>query len=115
MNSKQFVIVIVITFFVGMVWLITDIIFNTKASVPVSPKQQTLLESVNPNFNEQILEKISKETLDKKLIPDSEATAALPSPTPTPAPSLSPTPSPQPSVEDTSSLPEGSQSAQPTL
>ncbi len=67
-----------------MVWLVTDIIFNTKASIPVSPKQQTLLEAVNPNFNERVLEKIGEETIDKSLIPDSETSIALPSPSPQP-------------------------------
>ncbi len=73
MNSRQFAIVIGITFIVGMVWLAADIIFNTKASIEISPKLQTLLESVNPNFNSRVLEIIEKETLD---ISDVKVTAA---------------------------------------
>lgn len=72
MRNKQFLTLIIITFFVGMVWLIADIIFNTKASIPISDKLQTLLEPVNPNFNARVLEIIDKETLDQSLVPVSE-------------------------------------------
>jgi hypothetical protein len=65
MNNRQFAILISITFLVGMVWLISDIIFNTKASIPVSPKLQTLLESVNPNFNARVIKIINDEVGEK--------------------------------------------------
>lgn len=84
MNNRQFVILVIITFFVGMVWLIADIIFNTKASIPISPKLQTLLEPVNPNFNERVLEIIGKETLSRNAISVSDA---IPSPPPSLIPS----------------------------
>ena len=61
MNNKQFAIVAAITFFAGMVWLISDIIFNTKASIEISPKLQSSLESVNPNFNPRVLQIIEAE------------------------------------------------------
>ena len=73
MTSKQIVTVIVITFFVGMIWLIADIIFNTKASVPISDKLQVLLEPVNPTFNARVLEKIDQETLDRGSITVTDA------------------------------------------
>lgn len=75
MNSKQFAMVVGITFFVGMVWLVSDIIFNTKASIPISPKLETSLEPVNPNFNSRILDIIGTEV--------SEIGVDIPAPTPT--------------------------------
>lgn len=68
MNSRQFAVVVSITFFVGMLWLITDIIFKTKASIPISPKLESLLEPINPNFDSKILDLIDKETLDKSSV-----------------------------------------------
>ncbi len=64
MNNRQFTTVAIITFLVGMVWLAADIIFNTKASIPISPKLESLLEPVNPGFNARVLEVIDKEVLD---------------------------------------------------
>ena len=66
MNSKQFMIVVVITFIVGMVWLVSDIIFNTKASIPISEKLQSSLEPINPTFNARILGVINSETISTK-------------------------------------------------
>lgn len=76
MNQRQFVLVLTITFFVGMVWLISDIIFNTKASIPISDKLESLLEPVNPNFDPRVLKDI-EETADTNfkrpfISPDSE-------------------------------------------
>lgn len=61
MNSKQFATIVVITFIVGIIWLVSDIIFNTKASIPDNPKLNTLLQPINPNFNPRILNLIEKE------------------------------------------------------
>lgn len=77
MSNKQFAIISSITFFVGMVWLIADILFNTKASIPLNPKLESAIEEVNPNFNTDILDTISKETLGKN---DITATESLPVP-----------------------------------
>ncbi len=95
MNIKQFVVIAVITFFVGMVWLVTDIIFNTKASIPVSPKLQTLLEDVNPNFNERVLEQIEEETIERDIVPQSETTITQPEPQPQTQPVIESSPSAQ--------------------
>ncbi len=92
MTSRQFAIIAGITFFVGMVWLFADIIFNTKASIQISPKLQTLLEPVNPNFNSRVLEIIDKETLDITAITVSE-------PIPSAEPSEVPIPTPTPVTE----------------
>ncbi len=77
MNSKQFAMIVGITFFVGMVWLISDIIFNTKASIPISPKLETSLEPVNPNFNSRVLDIIGTEVSETGVdIPISAPTAS---------------------------------------
>lgn len=95
MNSKQFATVVIITFIVGMIWLATDIIFNTKASIQISDKLQVLLEPVNPNFNARVLEIIDEETLSTNAVKTSDpvpVSTAEPSPvsSPTPLPSLAP-------------------------
>lgn len=82
MSGRQFAVIVSITFFVGMVWLISDIIFNTKASIPVSPKLESLLTPVNPNFNSRVLDIIDKEVLNSNSIPASFATPASPTPNP---------------------------------
>lgn len=89
MNSKQFAIVATITFLVGMAWLFTDIIFRTKASIEISPKLQSLLEPVTPNFDSKVLDIIDEETLDK-------STVTVPAPVPSAA-------SPNPDIESTPS------------
>ena len=60
MNQRQFALVLTITFFVGIVWLVFDVLFNTKASIPVSDKLEFLLEPINPNFNPEVLKDIDK-------------------------------------------------------
>lgn len=60
MNIRQFTIIIIITFFVGMAWLAFDIIYNTKPSIIISPKLESNLEPVNPNFNARVLDLISE-------------------------------------------------------
>ena len=64
MNNRQFAILISITFFVGMLWLVADILFNTKPSIEISPKLQTSLDQVNPNFNPRVLKIIEDEVAD---------------------------------------------------
>lgn len=66
MSGKQFATIITITFIVGMIWLASDIIFNTKPSIPASPKLETLLEPINPNFNPRVLKIIDKEVIDSR-------------------------------------------------
>lgn len=85
MNSKQFAIVATITFFVGMVWLISDVIFKTKASIPISAKLESLLEEVNPNFDSKVLKLIGEETLD-------QTSVIVPSPIPSEEGEISPNP-----------------------
>lgn len=75
MSGKQFAIIASISFVVGMIWLVADIIFNTKPSIPVSPKLEVLLQAVNPNFNSRILEIIDKEVIDINQIQSSKSSS----------------------------------------
>lgn len=77
MSSKQFAVIIVITFIVGIIWLVSDIIFNTKASIPDNPKLNTLLEPINPNFNPRVLKLIDEEIPITASIPVSRGSGAL--------------------------------------
>lgn len=77
MNSKQFLTVVIITFVVGMVWLIADILFNTKASIPISDKLQSSLEPITPTFNARVLEVIQNETLSSNDIKVEEGSAPV--------------------------------------
>jgi hypothetical protein len=89
MNKKEFIIVLVATFIAVMVWLVADILFNTKASVPISPKLQSLLEPISPSFDGRILEQV-------KNLPDigrpqpTASSSSTPTPLPTALPSLVP-------------------------
>lgn len=95
MSGRQFAVIVSITFIVGMIWLISDIIFNTKASITVSPKLETLLAPINPSFNSRVLDIIDKEVLNS--VPASLAPPATPKPSPVSTAS-SPFPSPVPST-----------------
>lgn len=57
MNKKEFVAILIITFFVIMVWIIAEII-HSKPSVPLDPKIQKLLDPLEKNFDSVTLEKI---------------------------------------------------------
>ncbi len=57
MNRKEFIIILIVTFFVIMVWIVAEII-HTKPSVEVDPKIQGLIEPINPNFDQTILDQV---------------------------------------------------------
>lgn len=76
MSSKQFATIIIITFIVGIIWLVSDIIFNTKASIPDNPKLNILLEPINPNFNPRVLNLINDEVPLTTSIPISRPLSA---------------------------------------
>lgn len=59
--NKQFVIVVIITFIVIIVWIIADII-HTKPSVPLNPKLEVLLAPISPNFDQKIISQIKEVT-----------------------------------------------------
>jgi len=83
MSAKQFATIVVITFIVGIVWLVADIIFNTKASIPDNPQLNTLLEPINPNFNSRVLELIDQEVPITDTIPISRRSTPQVQPTET--------------------------------
>ncbi len=60
MNRKEFVILLVITFIVIMIWLAFDIFFRTKPSVEADPNLQTIIEPINPKFDQTTLDQIKK-------------------------------------------------------
>lgn len=68
MTGKQFATILTITFIVGMVWLISDIIFNTKPSIPANPQLETLLKPINPNYDSRVLEVIDQEVINPGLV-----------------------------------------------
>lgn len=116
MNSKQFATVLVITFIVGMFWLIADIWRNTKASIPVSDKLQATLEQVNPTFNGRVLQTIQSETLSKNDI--QVTTPAVPAPSEAPISDTLPAASPEPSpiaAPQPSAQPAASPSSNPGI
>lgn len=77
MNRKEFIIVLVITFLVFMVWVIAEII-HAKPSIPIDPKIQALLTPVDPNLDKATLDKVGQiKQLQIKASPD--VPASLPS------------------------------------
>lgn len=57
MNRKEFIIILIVTFFVIMVWVVAEII-HSKPSVEVDSKIQSLIEPINPTFDQTILDKV---------------------------------------------------------
>lgn len=119
MTGKQFATLIVITFIVAMIWLISDIIFNTKASIPVSPKLESLLSPLNPTFNNRVLDEIDQEVIDPNLTQPARTNLATRSAqvTPSPLPSVTPTQLPSPTITPSPSpnlFPSVSPAAQPS-
>jgi hypothetical protein len=96
MNNRQFVIVIVITFIVIIIWIIADIL-HTQPSVEINPKLTTLLTPINPNFDQKVVAQIKEITpvneleLEKTSLPRSSST-------PSASPIITPLPLPIPSA-----------------
>lgn len=53
MSRKEFIVVLIITFIVVIIWIIADII-HTQPSVTKDPKIDKLIEPLNPNFDESV-------------------------------------------------------------
>lgn len=60
MNKKEFIVILIITFLVIMIWIIAEII-HSKPSVPIDPKLQQLLDPLDPNFDTATLERIKQQ------------------------------------------------------
>jgi hypothetical protein len=61
MNNRQFLIVIIVTFVIIIIWIIADII-HTRPSIEVNPKLSTLLSPLNPNFDSKVIDQIKEVT-----------------------------------------------------
>lgn len=111
MNNRQFVIVVVITFIVIVIWIIADII-HTQPSVEINPKLTTLLTPINPNFDQKVVAQIKEISPVTELEPEINSNNRVStSPTPTPAsssaliPNQTPIPLPIPVNASSSAVP----------
>lgn len=98
MTNRQFVVVIIITFIVIVIWIVADIL-HTKPSVEVNPKLTTLLTPINPNFDPKVISQIKEvipvgdiepelpQTPIKSASSSAQIVAATPNQTPLPLPS----------------------------
>lgn len=59
MERKELVILIIVTVFVIILWVIADI-YHTKANIPISPMLNHALEPLDPNFDNETIEQIKK-------------------------------------------------------
>ncbi len=76
--QKQFIITVVITFVVIMIWVAADI-FHTQADKPVSSKLQQVIAPITPTFDEAVLEEIgNRQRVQSQTSPSLQIT---PSPT----------------------------------
>lgn len=60
MNKKGFIILLILTVIVILVWVATDI-YRTQSSVEISPKLQEAITPLDPNFDQDAIDLI-KET-----------------------------------------------------
>lgn len=73
MSQKEFIVVITITFFVIMFWIISDII-HSKTALDIDPRAQSLTEPLNPTFDADTLKLIK----DLPKLPESTRSAQTP-------------------------------------
>lgn len=59
MIKKDWIVVLVITFIVFMIWLLSDL-YHTRPGVEITPKLQEALDPLNPTLDPQTLEKIKQ-------------------------------------------------------
>lgn len=57
-TKKEFLVVLVITFIVTMLWIIAEIL-HTRPGTPLNPKIQTLIQDINPEFDQETLKLIN--------------------------------------------------------
>lgn len=76
MNKKEFIIILTSTFIAIMVWIVSDI-YHTKASIPIDPKLQKILDPVDPNFDSETLKLIQNPPVASPLpIPEAKASTS---------------------------------------
>jgi hypothetical protein len=80
MTLKEFIIILTITFIVLVSWIVFNILHD-KSSEPIDPNLQSVLEPVNPNFDQEILDKLKNISLKA---PPTIQTKPVPTPTPAP-------------------------------
>lgn len=100
MNRIELVLVLLFTFFVIVVWVTSDVIL-VSPNTPDDPKIQTMLEPLNPSFDQETLTQISSRNLSTPIRPTPRpTTGAIPAsqPNSTSQPTISPSPSPAPSI-----------------
>src|SRR5687768_3242420 len=102
MSKKGWIIVLIMTFIVLILWVATDI-YLTRPQTPADDRLKKALEPLDPNLDLSPLKQLDQ---DQKSL-NSQALVA-PSPTPVPSPSPSPlpslTPSPSPLASPTSRI-----------
>ena len=54
-NSKEFLILVLLTAFVILVWISSDI-YRVRTNIELTPNLQKVLEPINPNFDKQTLD-----------------------------------------------------------
>ena len=104
MNRIEFVLVLLFTFFVIVVWITSDVIL-AKPQTAEDPKIQKLpsmLEALSPSFDTKTIDQIN----GQKIAEPKVQKAPLPTPTQEPSPSPSPnnrraTPTPRPTSSPT--------------
>ena len=111
MNRIEFVLVLLFTFFVIVVWITSDVILATPqtAEDPKVQKLPSMLEPLSPNFDTKTIEIINNQKLPvaDTRTQTTEVPAPVPSPVASPSPGRAtpiprPTPSPRPSASPSS-------------
>jgi hypothetical protein len=94
MSKKGWLITLAFTGVVILVWILSVVVF-TKPNIELSPKLQDALEIVDPDFDQETLDKVGSVYKPAIVVPN-----ATPTPTPTPvstprsSPTLNPTTTP---------------------
>lgn len=84
MDKKELAVITVITFIVVAIW-IASAILGTKSTIPNSPKLETLLKNLNPDFDQSLIDQIgSIPTLPRsqKVLVNSPTSTTSATPTP---------------------------------
>lgn len=93
MNKIEFVLVLVFTFFVIVVWITSEVIL-VKPNVPEDPKIQAMLEPIPASFDQETITLINNQKA-ARINRQVTTPTAIPTPQPTPISSLRPTPTPR--------------------
>ena len=87
MNTKEFIVLLITTFVVVIVWIASDI-YHTKANIPILPTLQQALEPLDPNLDKATLDQIKKLNNPPTVVPNT------PKPIPAPTPTITTLPTP---------------------